>query len=152
MKEPYIEGLANHNGPELGAGVRGGTCEAMIGVRTGGILCRENLSIQGADVVTLCGRQHGHAQHSESCPTLRGQRPPACVETPCVRTESLRLSSSDETEERVEKNELRKTAMNGCRQSDSPILATKPPNNVWDGQGTAEVVERRGLTKGKAEQ
>lgn len=42
--------------------------------------------------------------------------------------------------------------MNGRRQSDSPIIPAKLPNKVRDVQGTAEVVEGRGLTKGKAVQ
>lgn len=62
MKELYIEGLANHNGPESGAGSREVTCEAMAGVRTGRVLSRENLCPRGADAVTLCGRQYKHAQ------------------------------------------------------------------------------------------
>jgi len=41
MKESYIEGLANHNGPESGACNRKGIGEAMTGVRTGRVLSRE---------------------------------------------------------------------------------------------------------------
>ncbi len=66
--------------------------------------------------------------------------------------ESLRLSSGDRTKERAGKNELQEPAMNRRRQSDSPILPAKLPNKVRDAQGTAEVVEGRGLTKGKAGQ
>jgi len=66
--------------------------------------------------------------------------------------ESLRLSSEDATEERAGKNELQEPGMNGRRQSDSPRRPAKLSNKVRDVQGTAEVVEGRGLTKGKAEQ
>jgi hypothetical protein len=41
MKESYIEGLANHSGPESGARNRKGTGEAVTGVRTGRVLSRE---------------------------------------------------------------------------------------------------------------
>ena len=44
--------------------------------------------------------------------------------------ESLHLSYDDGAEERAVKNKVHKTAMNGCRQSDSPILPAKPPNKV----------------------
>ena len=43
MKESYIEGLANHNDPESGAGGRKVVGEAMAGLRAGGVLSRENL-------------------------------------------------------------------------------------------------------------
>ncbi len=62
MKELHIEDLANHNGPESGAGSRKVTGEAMAVVRTGGALSHENLCPQGADAFTLGGRQHNHAQ------------------------------------------------------------------------------------------
>jgi group II intron reverse transcriptase/maturase len=66
--------------------------------------------------------------------------------------ESLRPSSGDGTEERAGKNELQEPIMNGRRQSDSPILPAKLLNKVQDVKRTEEVVEGRGLTKGKAEQ
>jgi hypothetical protein len=67
MKESHIEGLANHNGPELGACDRKVTGEAMTGVRTGRVLSRENRRDQGADVVVRIGRQHGHARNGRVC-------------------------------------------------------------------------------------
>jgi group II intron reverse transcriptase/maturase len=63
--------------------------------------------------------------------------------------ESLRPSSGDGTEERGGKNELQEPSMNGRRQSDSPIIPAKPQNKARDLQGAADVVEGRGLTKGK---
>ena len=41
MKESYIEGLANHNGPESGTVARKGKREAMTGESTGRVLSRE---------------------------------------------------------------------------------------------------------------
>ena len=45
------------------------------------------------------------------------------------------------------KNKVHKPAMNGCRQSDSPIVPAKPLNKVEE--SAAEAVEGRGLTEGK---
>ncbi len=66
--------------------------------------------------------------------------------------ESLQLSLFGGNGERAGKNELLKPAMDGCRQSDSPILPAKPPNKIPLSQGMEEAVEGRGLTKGKAVQ
>jgi hypothetical protein len=38
--------------------------------------------------------------------------------------------------------------MHGCRESDSPIVSTKPSNNGSGVPELAEGVERRGLAKG----
>ena len=38
--------------------------------------------------------------------------------------------------------------MHGCRESDSPIVSTKPSNNGSSALELAEGVERRGLAKG----
>lgn len=35
MKEPDIEGIANHSGPESCGGIRKGAVEALTGVRMG---------------------------------------------------------------------------------------------------------------------
>ena len=48
MRESHIEGLANHNDPESGAGSREATGEAMAGARTGGVLSRENNNDSGS--------------------------------------------------------------------------------------------------------
>ncbi len=48
------------------------------------------------------------------------------------------------------KNKVHKTAMNGCRKSDSPVIPAKPLNK--NKGKPAEAVEGRGLTEGKAEQ
>jgi len=66
--------------------------------------------------------------------------------------ESLHASPDDGAWERAGKDNVYNPAVNGCRQSDSPILPAKLPNKVSNANGTAEVVEGRGLTKGKAAQ
>jgi RNA-directed DNA polymerase len=153
MKESHIEGLANHNGPESGACDRKVTGEAMTGVRTGRVLSRENRRDQGADVVVRSGRQHGHAHNGECVAD------PARSETSCMygnsmreNRESLHSSSDDGTGERAGKDRVYNPAKNGCRQSDSPIIPAKPPNEVSNAHGTEEAVEGRGLAKGKAVQ
>jgi RNA-directed DNA polymerase len=82
---------------------------------------------------------------------------PARSKTSCMHgnsmrenRESLHPSSEGGTEERAGKDKIPKPAMNGCRQSDRPILPTKLPNKVSKTNGAAEAVEGRGLTKGKA--
>jgi hypothetical protein len=42
--------------------------------------------------------------------------------------------------------------MHGCRESDSPIVSVKLPNNGRSALGLAEGVERRGLAKGNVVQ
>jgi hypothetical protein len=65
MKEPCIEDLASHDDPESCAGPREGAGEALTGARAGRVLSRENRHNQGADVVPVSGRQHGHVRHGE---------------------------------------------------------------------------------------
>jgi hypothetical protein len=43
MEESHVEGLANHNDPESGAGGREDTGEAVTGAQAGGVWSRENL-------------------------------------------------------------------------------------------------------------
>ena len=136
MKESYIEGVANHNGPESGTGIRKGAGEAMTGESTGRVLSRENKSKQGADAVNLRGRQHGHMQNGE-CMT-----DPARSETPSMygnsmreNRESLQLSSEDGEEERTGKDRVRNPVMNGSRQSDRPIVPAKLPNKTPNTKG-----------------
>lgn len=50
MKEPYIEGLAIHGGPELCVGVPRGCSEALAGVRAGRAIEPRNELIRGAHV------------------------------------------------------------------------------------------------------
>src|ERR1700691_1336476 len=82
MKVLYIEGLANHTGPESCIGVRKGAGEALTGERTGWVLSREIHApprggiLRGADAVERSGRQNPRRRHGE---TLRD---PARSQTP----------------------------------------------------------------------
>lgn len=58
MKESYVEGLANHNGPESCADEREVEGEALTGVRAGRVLSRESPFLRGADAVKVGGRPH----------------------------------------------------------------------------------------------
>ena len=42
MKESYVKGLANHDGPESCGGARKGAGEALTGERAGWVLSRES--------------------------------------------------------------------------------------------------------------
>ena len=52
MKESYIEGLANHGGPELCVGDPQGHSEALAGVRAGRAIEPRNDLNRGANVVS----------------------------------------------------------------------------------------------------
>ena len=41
MKEPYVEGVANHDDPESCVGAREGAGEALTGAHAGRVLSRE---------------------------------------------------------------------------------------------------------------
>jgi len=56
MREPYVEGVATHNGRELCGDVREGVGEASAAVRAGWFI--EPRSVRGADAVMAGGRQH----------------------------------------------------------------------------------------------
>ena len=58
MKESYGEDLASHTDPESCTVVREGGCKALTGVCAGELLSREIIRSQGADVVSVSGRQH----------------------------------------------------------------------------------------------
>lgn len=133
MRESHIEGLANHDGPESDASSRKVTGGAMTRVRTGGVLSRENINSKGADAIVASGRQHRHARNGE-CMTDLARSKTSCMYGNSMREnrESLHLSSKDGTEERAGKDKIHNPVMNGCRQSDSPILPAKLPNKVLE--------------------
>ena len=63
MKEPYIEGVATHDGPESCAGFREGVGEALTGERTGWDIEPRNHIDRGADAVHAGGKPHRLARH-----------------------------------------------------------------------------------------
>ena len=77
MKEPHVEGVATHHGPEPCDGAREDVGEALAGVRAGWVLSRENLTIlQGADALRAGGRQHsGHRQREMFGDPARSETP-----------------------------------------------------------------------------
>ncbi len=63
MKEPYIEGVASHDGPESCADNREVVGEALIGVRTGWGIEPRNPTDRGADVVHPDGKPRRLARY-----------------------------------------------------------------------------------------
>ena len=90
MKEPYVEGLASHHGPESYADGREAVGGALIGVRTGWALSHEILPVGGADAVGADGRQHPTRRYARRAGATRGLRPHACAETSCLNLGDLR--------------------------------------------------------------
>jgi len=72
MRTLYVEGLANHDGPESCVGVRKGAGEALTGGRAGWVLsCEINAPprggiLRGADVLEIGGRQHLGRRHGKT--------------------------------------------------------------------------------------
>jgi hypothetical protein len=72
MEVSYIEGLANHIGPESCIGVRKGDDEALTGERAGWVLSCEIHApprgglLRGADAVEHGGRQNLERRHGET--------------------------------------------------------------------------------------
>jgi len=84
MKESYVKGLANHNGPESCGGARKGETEALTGEGAGWVLSREMELAGDADPVGKRGRPQ---------PTRRkgkARRYPARSETPGMHGSNLR--------------------------------------------------------------
>jgi RNA-directed DNA polymerase len=84
MKEPYIEGVATHDGPESCAGFREEVGEALTGVRIGWDIEPRNHIDWGADAVDEGGRQHKLARYRKL------QTDPARSKTLCMCRTSMR--------------------------------------------------------------
>ena len=84
MKEPDIEGVAIHGGPESCVGVREGAGEALTGVRAGWAIEPRNPLIWGADAVDRSGRPHRLQRYRELLAD------PARSKTPCMHGISMR--------------------------------------------------------------
>jgi hypothetical protein len=82
MKVLYIEGLANHIGPESCIGVRKGEGEALTGECAGWVLNREIYApprgglLRGADVLEIGGRQHLGRRFGEASRDLARSKTP----------------------------------------------------------------------------
>ena len=84
MKEPHVEGVANHDDPESCVGAREGDGEALTGARAGRVLSRE---INEFGVPTLLSEAEGNTamrRHREA------RSDPARSETPCTHGTFLR--------------------------------------------------------------
>ncbi len=78
MEEPYIEGVATHDGPESCVGFREGVGEALTGVRIGWDIEPRNHIDRGADAVHIGGKQHRLARYRKL------QADPARSKTLCM--------------------------------------------------------------------
>ena len=65
MKEPYVEGVATHDGRESCAGVREGAGEALTVVRAGWAIEPRNGQVRGADALVIGGRPHRGQRYRE---------------------------------------------------------------------------------------
>jgi hypothetical protein len=90
MKVSYVEGLANHDGPESCGAAREGGVEALAGGRIGRVLSREihallrkQQVLRDADEVENDGRQNLVHRHRKE------HRDPARSETPCMYASTL---------------------------------------------------------------
>jgi hypothetical protein len=84
MEEPYIEGIANHDGPEPCVGVRKGAGEASVGARAGRAIEPRNHVVRGADAVSRSGRPHRQQRYRKLLAD------PARSETPRMHGTSVR--------------------------------------------------------------
>ena len=84
MKESYVKGLANHNGPESCVGWRDAPGEALTGERAGWVLSREINSVGDADPVMRWGRPQPASRIGQA------RRYPARSETPGMYGNNLR--------------------------------------------------------------
>jgi hypothetical protein len=67
MKEPYVEGVAIHGGPESCVGVPRGRSEALTGVRVGWVIeSRNEVEVRGADALETSGRPCRWRRYRES--------------------------------------------------------------------------------------
>ena len=112
MKVSYVEGLANHNGPESCGAAREGGVEALTGGRIGRVLSREIYALlrkqqvlRDADAVEAVGRQHQAHRQRKGC------QDPARSKTPCMYASTLygnreipRSSAGERTADRVGKS------------------------------------------------
>lgn len=84
MKESYVKGLANHNGPESCSTVCEDSAEALTGERAGRVLSREMEINRDADLFGKWGRQQPTYRKGEV------RRYPARSETPGMHGSNLR--------------------------------------------------------------
>jgi len=112
MQVSYVEGVANHNGPESCGVVRKGGVEALTGERTGRVLSREihalprkRQELREADAVGKGGRQHRAHRSRKVRPGLaRSETPSMCGNTLCGNREIPRPPAEERTAGRIGKS------------------------------------------------
>lgn len=151
MKEPYIEGVATHDGPESCGCILQRSARSVDRGSCGlGIEPRKQAE-PGADGVIRTGRPHERTQESE-CPL-----DPAWSETPRTQGrflhgnwEILVSPVADGAAGRIGKATSRTPMMDDAGKSDDSVLSKKSPNK--DDSQSAEGMEKRESPKGNAEQ
>jgi hypothetical protein len=111
MQVSYVEGIANHNGPESCGAAREGGAEALTGGRTGRVLSREihallrkRQVLRDADAVEEGGRQHRLCRHREAhSDPARSETLSMCRNTLCGNREIPRPSAEERTAGRIGK-------------------------------------------------
>jgi len=112
MKVSYVEGVANHNGPESCGAAREGGVEAVTGQRTGRVLSREIYALlrkqqvlRDADAVETCGRQYRvHRQREVRPDPARSETPSMYRSTLCGNREIPRLPVAERDAGRIGKS------------------------------------------------
>ncbi len=96
MKVSYVEGLANHNGPESCGAAREGGDEALTGERTGRVYSRVRNSLRDADAVRRSGRLHPRGPISRGAPGIRAVTDPEHVPKHLQRNREIPRSPQGE--------------------------------------------------------
>ena len=90
----------------------------------------------------------GDAVVARCLQTRRGRRPLACTETRCAEPGRPCIWPGEVMPGPPGEPLWDTPVMDGCRESDSPIVSMQPTNNGSSALELAEGVERRGLAKG----
>jgi hypothetical protein len=93
MREPYVEDLASHGGPESCVGDPRGRSEALTGVHAGRLLSLENSIVQGADAVVGAEGDIAGGVIASRQRALRGRKNPCtCASSSCREPGGLALA------------------------------------------------------------
>jgi len=147
VQVPDSKGLANYAGPESCVPLGNGRHEALTGECAGRVWSPE-IGQFG------CRRAPNTRKATADTPIWRGVDGPGGVgdlwhaQTHSGRNPGGPASGLGLYRQVRTVNPRDTTVMDGCRESDSPIVSAKPPNNSPGAPGRAEGVERRGLAKG----
>ena len=112
MEVSYVEGVANHNGPESCGAAREGGDEALTGERAGRVLSREIYALlrerqvlRDADAVEIGGRQYwAQRQRKVRLNPARSETPSMCGNTLCGNREIPRPPAEERTAGRIGKS------------------------------------------------